>query len=140
MVRFILVFLLSASAHADFFGFGGDSEGSSKIPGVIEKINALKLDGAGSFEDEFNKQVKALEAAVEEEKLFCSGELSDEKGRVIPADKKKLCFRDLKKNYLNGNQAIFELKKKYLELLHQRQLNQLTENHNRIKADIEKNF
>lgn len=139
MVQFILIMLFSFSAQADFFGFGGDDSGS-KIPALIDKVNGIKLDGNGAFEDEFNKNVRALESAVEEEKLFCSGEITDEKGRVLPADKKTLCFRDLKKNYLNATQAIFELKKKYLEILHQKQINQLSENNKRIKADIEKSF
>jgi hypothetical protein len=140
MVQFILIAFLSLSAQADFFGFGGDGESGSKIPAIVEKLSGTTLNANGAFEDEFNKNVRSLEAAVEEEKLFCSGEITDSKGRVLPAEKKTLCFRDLKKNYLNATQAIFELKKKYLDILHQKQIDQLSENNKRIKADIEKSF
>jgi hypothetical protein len=49
-------------------------------------------------------------------------------------------MRELKKQYLEATNVIFDLKKKYLGLIHQRQLQKLGEIQKSLKADIEKNF
>jgi hypothetical protein len=92
------------------------------------------------FEDEFNKSIQALENKVEEEKLFCAGEAQDVKGRTLPLAQKQLCFRDLKKNYLEAVEVVFEAKKKYLGILHNRQLERLSDIQKQQEAEIEKSF
>ncbi len=140
MAKLILIFLILSSAHADIFGFGGDKSFQTRIPGLTEKLKKLVLSTNPGFEDSFNQTVRDLENGIEEEKLYCSGEAPDAEGKVLPADQKQLCFRELKKNYLEAVEVIFEAKKKYMQLLHTEQQNRLTEIHRKLKADIDKNF
>lgn len=140
MVKFILIAFFIQAAHADIFGFGADKSFKSKIPDLTEKLRKLPLKSDPGFEDSFNQTVKELENGIEEEKLYCSGEAPDSEGRVLAADQKQLCFRELKKSYLEAVEVIFDAKKKYLQLLHNEQTNRLTEIHRKLKADIDKNF
>lgn len=142
MVRsFLIVFLfISFSASADLFDFGSDSGRASKIPELVDKLKGMEVKDDPGYEDRFNQAVKAIENAVEEEKLFCAGEVADNNGKLLPPAQKQLCMRELKKNYVEATDTIFELKKKYLGLVHQRQLQKLTEIQKKLKADIEKNF
>lgn len=140
MAKFILIlFFLINTAHADLFDFGSDKN-ESKIPGLIEKLKSLEMKEGADFEEVFNQNVKNIENAVEEQKLFCSGEATDSEGKTLPPAQKPLCMRELKKQYVEATSVIFELKKKYLGLIHQRQLQKLGEIQNKLKADIEKNF
>ena len=139
MVQFILVFGLLTSAHADMFGFG-EGTSKSRVPALSEKLKKLPLKSEPGFEDTFNQTVKELENSIEEEKLYCGGESPNAEGKSLPADQKQLCFRELKKNYLEAIEVIFEAKKKYLQLLHEEQQARLTETHRKVKADIDKNF
>lgn len=136
----MLVCLISFHAQADFFGFGGGDAPKSKIPELVEKLKAMDMKTSPAYEEQFNLAVKGIENAVEEEKLFCSGESSDAQGRVIPAAQKQLCFRELKNRYLEANEVIFNLKKKYLKIVHERQIEKLTEIQTKLKSDIEKSF
>jgi hypothetical protein len=140
MVRIILIFLLSTSAYADFFGFGSNEGLKSRIPGLAQKLQDLDMEKESKYEENFNLTVKAIENALEEEKLLCSGETSDTQGRVVPKDQKQLCFRDLKGHYLNAMDIIFALKKKYLGKVHAQQIEKLSDIHNKLKGDIQKSF
>lgn len=142
MVKSLLAFSLvcfSLNASADLFGFGSDSR-ESKLPALIDKLNSLDMKQGSLYEESFNLTVKAIENAVEDEKLYCSGESADSEGKTLPASQKQLCMRELKKHYTEANTTIFNLKKKYLGLIHQRQIQKLDEIQNKLKADIEKNF
>ncbi|MGE3610330.1 MAG: hypothetical protein AB7I27_12130 [Bacteriovoracaceae bacterium] len=140
MVRFILlVFLFSFHARADFFSFGNNTI-QSKIPALVEKLKKIEMGPTAAYEEAFNQAVKSIEVGIEEEKLICSGEASDEKGRTLPLDKRQLCMRELKNHYLEAMDTIFELKKKYLGMLHSKQIDQLEEIHKNLKSDIEKKF
>jgi hypothetical protein len=136
----ILATLLSTSAYADFLGFGTDDGYASRLPPLIEKLKSLKLSNDPGFEDTFNLTVKNIENGVEEEKLFCAGESTDPKGRTLPKEQKQLCFRELKSQYMDAVSVIFDMKKKYLDLIHKRQMDRLSEIQSKMKADIEKNF
>lgn len=140
MVKFILIFSFVTSAHADIFGFGSEKGFKSKIPQLTEKLRKLPLKTDPGFEGTFNQTVKEVENGIEEEKLYCGGEAPDAEGKILPPDQKQLCFRELKKNYLEAVEVIFEAKKNYLQLLHNEQQNRLTEVHRKLKADIDKNF
>lgn len=142
MVRSLLVSLLflSVTAHAQFFGFGGSNKFSSRIPALMQKMRKLEMTTTPGFEDTFNKSVKELEVAAEEEKLYCSGEATDSEGKSLPTGQKELCFRELKKHYLEAMETIFEMKKKYLDLLHAQQIRKLIDVHKKLTSDIEKNF
>jgi hypothetical protein len=135
-----LIFLFSLNARADLFGFGSDKKLASRIPALTEKLQALQMKGNLAYEDEFNTLVKGIESALEEEKLFCAGEVSDAQGKVLVADQKQLCFRDLKKSYVNATTVIFDSKKKFLSYLHDQQQEKLTAIQKRLREDIEKNF
>ena len=135
-----LILLLSLNAHADLFGFGSDKKLVSRIPALTEKLQSLQMKGNLAYEDEFNATVKGIETALEEEKLYCAGEASDANGKVLAADQKQLCFRDLKKSYLNATNVIFEAKKKFLTYLHDQQQERLTAIQKRLREDVEKNF
>jgi len=135
-----LVFFFSTSAQADFFTFGGDQGYKSKIPEQVEKLKGMEQSNNLEYEDAFNQAVKNIENSVEEEKLLCAGESADGAGKTIPKEQKQLCFRDLKNNYLEAMEVIFNLKKKYLGLIHARQIDQLTVIQKKLKADIDKNF
>jgi hypothetical protein len=143
MVKSFLIslILVSFSAHADLFGFGSESGSrESKIPQLVEKLKGMEMRDDPAFEETFNQNIKAIENGVEEEKLFCSGEASDSSGKTLPAAQKQLCMRELKKHYLEAMNTIFDLKKKYLGYIHQRQMEKLSDIQKKLKADIEKNF
>lgn len=138
---YLTVFLFSFAAFADIFDFDDKKSGrESKLPDLIAKLKKLDVKNGPAYEDEFNQLVKSIENAVEEEKLFCSGESVDSEGKALPAGQKQLCIRDLKNYYLEATQVIFDQKKKYLGILHQKQLDRLTEIQKKTRADIEKNF
>lgn len=143
MGKFILAFcLLSSSlAQANIFDFSSDeSSRGSKIPELIKKMNGLEVTNEIVYEDSFNQLAKALENTVEEEKLYCSGEAQDNEGKTLPAPQRQLCMRELKKLYLKGTTALYELKRKYLAEIHKKQMKDLGEIQEKLKADIEKNF
>ena len=142
MAKIILIITLfvSSFAYADFLGFGKDDGYASRLPPLIEKLKSLKLSNDPGFEDTFNQVVKNIENGVEEEKLFCSGESTDPKGRTLPKEQKQLCYRELKSQYMDAVGVIFEMKRKYLDLIHKRQMEKLSEIQSKMKADIEKNF
>lgn len=136
----IILIVISFSAQADLFDFGSDAGKESRIPALIEKLKGLEIKDDPEFEETFNQHVKAIENGVEEEKLYCSGEATDSAGKTLPPAQKQLCMRELKKHYLEATSTIFDLKKKYLGVIHQRQIEKLTEIQKKQRADIEKNF
>lgn len=141
MVKLILIsFFIMSFAHADLFDFGSDSDSGSKVPDLVEKLKGLEMKEGPEFEETFNLGVKNIENAIEEEKLYCSGESTNKEGKTLPSAQKPLCMRELKKQYLEATNVIFEMKKKYLGFIHQRQLTKLGEIQKKLKADIEKNF
>lgn len=140
MVRALLVVLfLSLSAEAQIFGFG-EEKFKSAIPELSKKLRGLEMKSGPEFEEEFNKSVKDIQNALEEEKLYCSGEAANPEGKTLGKEQKELCFRELKKHYLEAMDVVFVLKKKYLELLHSEHIEKLTEIHKKLAKDIEKNF
>lgn len=142
MVKFILILncLFIFDAKADLFDFDSDKPRESKIPALVEKLKSLEMKEDPSYEEAFNQSVKSIENSMEEEKLFCSGEATDAEGKALPKEQKQLCMRELKKHYLNATMTIFDIKKKYLGFIHQKQLEKLTEIQKKLKADIEKDF
>lgn len=144
MVRFILVccitFLISPDLRADFLGFNTDEDSGGRIPAITEKLKNLEMEEGPAYEDKFNQLVKSLEQTLEEEKLYCSGESANAAGKVLPKEKKQLCFRELKAHYLEAQETIFNLKKKYLGLIHNRQIEKLTEIQKKLRSDIDKSF
>jgi len=142
MVKSLLIFslLISFSAQADLFDFDSDGGKDSKVPTLVEKLKNLEMKDDPAFEQTFNLNVKAIENAVEEEKLYCSGEATDSSGKTLPPAQKQLCMRELKKHYIEAMSTVFDLKKKYLGFIHQRQVEKLSEIQKKLKADIEKNF
>jgi hypothetical protein len=141
MVRFILIsFFVLSYAHADFLGFKTGDTNRSKIPELSEKLKNLEMEKNPAYEENFNQLVKTLETTMEEEKLFCSGEVADSNGKVLGKDQKQLCFRELKGHYLEALDIVFDLKKKYLGFIHNRQVEKLSEIQKKLKSDIEKSF
>jgi hypothetical protein len=143
MAKFILISLLflSLSVQADLFDFVSGGEGSdSRINSLIEKMKKIEMKEGPEFEDSFNQIIKGIEIAVEDEKLYCSGESTNSKGKTLPPSQKQLCIRELKKQYLEATNTIFEIKKKYLGFIHQKQIQKLTEIQSSLKSDIEKSF
>jgi hypothetical protein len=138
---FLILLFLSLNASANLFDFGTDGGSrESKIPGLTAALKKIEIKDDPAFEDSFNQAVKALENGVEEEKLYCAGESQVREGKSLPASQKQLCMRELKKHYLEATSTIFELKKKYLGVIHKRHIERLTETQTKQKADIEKNF
>lgn len=142
MVKSFLIFslLLSLGARADIFDFVSSGSSESKIASLTKKLRGLEVKEGPDFEEGFNALVKGIELAMEEEKLYCSGEALNAQGKSLAPGQKQLCMRELKKQYLESMNATFEVKKKYLSLLHQRQLQKLKETQARLQGDIEKNF
>ncbi len=142
MVKFVLILgcLFVFEAKADLFDFDSDKPRESKIPALVEKLKGLEMKEDPAYEEAFNQSVKSIENSMEEEKLFCSGEATDAEGKALPKEQKQLCMRELKKHYLNATMTIFDIKKKYLGFIHQKQLEKLTEIQKKLKADIEKDF
>ena len=141
MVRSFLICLVLSSpiAQADLFEFG-DKKSGSTILTLIDKIKSLKMNDGPEFEALFNQNIQGIENALEEDKRFCSGESVNKEGKTLPASQKQFCMRELKKQYLEATVTIFEVKKKYLEFIHQTQIRKLSEIQIKLKADIEKNF
>lgn len=137
---YLALFLFCTSASADLFDFGTSGVRESKIPALITKLKNLEIKDDPAYEEAFNLAVKSLENGVEEEKLYCSGEAQDSEGKLLPPAQKQLCMRELKKHYLEATSAVFDLKKKYLGIIHQRHIQRLSEIQAKQKADIEKNF
>lgn len=142
MVQFIsaLILTFSLSAEAQFFGLGGDNKFSSRIPELSKKLGKMSMSTSPGYEESFNKAVKDLENAVEEEKLYCAGEASDSQGKTLAQGQKELCFRELKKHYLEAMDVVFNLKKQYLGLLHTQHMQRLSDIHKKLTSEIEKNF
>lgn len=142
MVRLLLILLIfkAFSARADFLGFGSGDKFKSRLPEMTTKLKDLDMSASPNFEDNFNQAVKEIENAIDSEKLFCSGEATNQEGKTLPQEQKQLCFRELKKNYLSAIDVIFDLKRKYLTVLHTEQLQKLSDIHKKQKADFEKNF
>ena len=142
MVKFILILscLFVFEAKADLFDFDSDKPRESKIPALVEKLKGLEMKEDPAYEEAFNQSVKTIENSMEDEKLFCSGEATDAEGKALPKEQKQLCMRELKKHYLNATMTVFDIKKKYLGFIHQKQLEKLTEIQKKLKADIEKDF
>lgn len=137
----VLLFIMTLHAKADLFDFGSNAGSDrTKLPQLVEKLKGLDVKDNPAFDDSFNQLVRAIEVAVEEEKLYCSGEAADSAGKTIAPGQKQLCIRDLKKHYLDANSVIFDVKKKYLGLVHQRQIDELSAIQKKARADIEKNF
>jgi hypothetical protein len=136
----VLTLFVSLNASAQFFGFGDSNKFSSRIPAIGEKLRKLTISATPGFEDTFNKGVKEIENAVEEEKLFCAGEASDANGKTVSQDQRALCFRELKKNYLEAMDVVFTVKKQYLGVLHTQQIQELSKIQKKLSSDIEKNF
>ncbi len=140
MVRtFLVLFFISTGAYGQIFGFG-EEKFKSAIPELSKKLRSLEMKTGPQFEEEFNKAIKDIQNAVEEEKLFCSGEAANTEGKTLGKEQKELCFRELKKHYLEAMDVVFILKKKYLELLHSEHIEKLTEVQKKLAKDIEKNF
>lgn len=141
MVRsfFIVLVISSSIAQADLFDFG-DKDSGTKIVTLMDKIKALKMNDGPEFEALFNQNIQGIENALEEDKRFCAGESVNKQGKTLPASQKQFCMRELKKHYLDATVTIFEVKKKYLEFIHQTQIRKLSEIQIKLKADIEKNF
>lgn len=138
---FLILFLFVSPVRADIFDFDTEkNEVVSKIPALIEKLKKMEMKDGPQYEESFNKTVKAIEDGMEEEKLFCSGEATDSEGKTLPPAQKQLCMRELKKHYLEASMTIFDIKKKYLSFIHQKQIQELNEVQKKLKADIEKNF
>ncbi|MCM2349074.1 MAG: hypothetical protein NDI69_03575 [Bacteriovoracaceae bacterium] len=142
MVKSILIVLClyMSDANANLFDFSSDKGRESKIPTLVANLKKLEVKEGPAYEETFNDGIKAIENGIEEEKLYCSGEATDAEGKALPKDQKQLCMRELKKHYLEATTVIFDLKKKYLGFIHQKQVEKLTEIQTKLKADIEKNF
>lgn len=142
MVKYFLILFLflSFDARSDLFDFVSDKDTDSKINSLVANLKKREIKDGPEFEDFFNQTVKSIEYAVEEEKLYCSGEAVNRKGKTLPSGQKQLCMRELKKRYLEATSVVFDIKKKYLALVHERQLKRLSEVHNKLREEIEKNF
>ena len=128
MVKAVLVFILFANfAYAQFWNFGDkpNSTSTGRIQNHLEKLSDLEIKSSGDFEDRFNKIIKSIEDILEEQKLICSGEVAGPKGVLTSRDQKQTCFREMKKNYAQYIEKSFEIKKKYLGVLHQKKLDEL---------------
>lgn len=139
MVKFIFIlsFLLNP-AFADFFSSG--SKFKSKLPKVTEKLKSIEVKTDPSFEEKLTQLITEAESIFIEEREYCSGELADSQGNVVIKDQKEICFRELKNNYLETVDIVFNLKKKFLSSIHNQQLERLNKIQNKIKSDLENNF
>ena len=143
MAKAFLVFLLalSQSLRANFLDFTSSSEmKNSSITLLVEKLKKLEIKDGPKFEEEYSQLVKALENAVDNEKLYCAGEVASSNGSTLPSNKKQFCMRELKNRYIEANKVIYEVKKNYLSFIYKKQLERLSEIQKDAQAEIEKNF
>jgi hypothetical protein len=129
MVRsvLVLIFILSSSAYAQFWNFGDKPRptGEGRIQAELEKLSDLKIQSGGEFEDKFNRIMKSVNDILEEEKMICSGEVPGPAGVLTTRDQKQVCFREMKKSYALYIEKSFDVKRKYLGVLHQKKLEDL---------------
>lgn len=112
----------------------------SRIPELTSRLKALKLEDDLRFEEQFNLLIKELEQTVEREKNICMGELSTDGGEVVTRDNRQLCLRSIKGHYLQSINEIHQLRKRYLTLIHQKQMKELDDNFHKLKEQFDKNF
>jgi hypothetical protein len=129
MVKAVLVFtlFLSSVSYAQFWNFGDKPKptGEGRIQAELDKLSDLNIQSGGEFEDKFNRIMKAVNDILEEEKLICSGEVAGPAGILTSRDQKQVCFREMKKSYAVYIEKSFEVKRKYLGVLHQKKLEDL---------------
>jgi len=133
---FLILFFSLGISYAQDKAF----EFESKIPELTEKLKALKIEEEIRFEDQFNTLVKELEQTLEKEKSICAGEMSMESGEIVSKENRQLCLRKIKEHYLASFTQIHLLKKRYLTLIHKKQIEQLDENFEKLKSQFDKNF
>ncbi|HLW58018.1 MAG TPA: hypothetical protein VKY27_11555, partial [Bacteriovoracaceae bacterium] len=92
------------------------------------------------FEDQFNLLVKELEQTLEREKNICLGELSTESGEVVGKENRQVCLRTIKGHYIASLNEVHQLRKRYLTLIHQKQMKELDENYQKLKEQFDKSF
>jgi len=137
----ILISLAVFSANAQFLGFGGDSdESSGKISSIMEKLKNTELEPNPQSEESFNLLVKEMEVAIDEEKLFCSGEAANVKGKYLSSDKRQVCTRNLKQKYVEILQIVFDHKIKYLEKIGEIQMQKLKFTKDQMIKEVETRF
>jgi len=112
----------------------------SQIPTLGAKLKALKLEDDTRFEDQFNLLVKELEQTLEREKNICLGELSTESGEVVGKENRQVCLRTIKGHYIASLNEVHQLRKRYLTLIHQKQMKELDENYQKLKEQFDKSF
>lgn len=130
-------------AHAQFWNFGDKPSGATtegRVQAEIEKLSDLDVKIGAEFEDRFNRIVKTIDDILGEQKMICSGEVAGPKGILTSRDQKEVCFRDIKKNYSSYIEKGFEIKKKYLAILHQKRLEDLDKIKKRQIEQLESQF
>jgi len=137
----MLIFMSSFSVNAQFLGFGGQSEESSgKISSIIDRFKNFELEPNPKSEENFNLLVKEMEIAIDEEKLFCSGEAANSKGKYLSSDKRQVCTRNLKQKYVELLQIVFDHKIKYLEKINELQTQRLKLTKDQMIKEVESRF
>lgn len=137
MAKVFLIFsLLLSQAYAQEKSFVFQSQ----IPGIGAKLKGLKLEDDLRFEDQFNLLVKELEQSLEREKNICLGELSTESGEIIGKENRQVCLRNIKGYYLTSLNEVHQLRKRYLTLIHQKQMKEIDENYRKLKEQFDKSF
>jgi len=143
MAKSVLVFILlfCFSSYANIFDFVSGTELSdSGIDTLISKLNSLDMKDGPKFEETFNQLVKGIENAVENEKIYCSGDSPNLKGKTLPSSQKQYCMRELKRKYTEATKTIFDVKKKYLNHIYQKQLQRLNEIQIKMQSEIDQTF
>lgn len=135
MVKLLLISTLILTVSAF-----GQATFESKLPQLTAQLKTLKHEDDLKFEDQFNKLIKELEQTLEREKSICMGELGTDSGEVISKAERQVCLRKIKTHYLASLDEVHNLRKRYLTIIHQRQLKELDETYQTIKAQFDKNF
>ena len=143
MAKYILIFnfLFIFSVQANLLDFDSISDkNSSGIDTLVIKMKSLDIKDGPKFEETFNQIVREIETMIENQKLYCSSDSTNNEGKTLPASQKQYCMRELKKKYVDAIKAIFEVKKKYLSFIHERQIDKLNEIQNKMESELDKSF
>lgn len=132
MARSVLVFICFINiAYAQVFGISlGEEKKLSGVELLLQEMDKLSVDNS------FDEKYRNVSLEIERQLDLKRGECVEVSAR---AEKEK-CFREvvtLQKTYLEKSHV---LKKKYLLLIHEEQLNGLDEAHAKALKDLERHF
>lgn len=124
------------------------AEASKSIRKLLKDIKELT---PAEYTEQISEYRETFEKYTEHKKGVCSGEFStiilDEEGKEsddtkgkLSKEEKKLCFKELKALQINYINNMFQVRKRYLEYLHQLRMQELKEIRQKAIGQINQSY